>query len=314
MSAPVFVGIDVSKDHLDVASRPAALAKRYANDEAGIDQLVADLRGQVAALIVLEATGGFEAALVAALASWGLPLAVVNPRQVRDFAKATGRLAKTDALDAAVLAHFAEVVRPEPRPLPDVKANELSQLLARRRQLVEMLVMEKNRLHSSQGKVRSDLMEHIAWLEKRIRDHDGELRRFLQTSEVWREKDNLLQGVPGIGPVAAVTLLAELPELGNLDRKQIAALVGVAPLNRDSGQMRGRRGIWGGRAKVRAALYMATLTATRYNPILKAFYERLLAAGKPKKVAIVACMRKLLTILNAMLREKAGWRSMPIAA
>lgn len=307
MTSAFFIGVDVSKDRLDVAYRPTGEFKQFSNNEEGIAELVAELQRISVTLVVLEATGGYEAPSATQLALAKVPVAVVNPRQVRDFAKATGKLAKTDKLDAGVLAHFAEMVRPEPRSLPDEKAEELSDYLARRRQLVEMLVMEKNRFQKAQGGLKASIKESLVWLEKRIRDLDVKLKGLIQKSEIWREKDDLLQSVPGIGPVASLTLLAELPELGNLNRRQIAALVGVAPLNRDSGHMRGKRGIWGGRAKVRAVLYMATLSAIRSNPILKAFYNRLCEVGKAKKVALVACIRKLLTILNAMLKTKAAW-------
>lgn len=307
MSIKVFVGVDVSKDRLDVAFRPTGEVRGYANNEEGIAQLVAAFKDEPVELVVLEATGGLEASAVAALADAKIPLAVVNPRQVRDFAKATGKLAKTDTLDAGVLAHFADAVRPEVRPLPDVQAEELSSLLTRRRQVVEMIVMEKNRLSSMRGRVREDVKQHIDWLKKRLDDLDRMLQSFLRKSDVWREKEDLLRSVPGIGPVASVTLLAELPELGQLNRQQIAALVGVAPLNRDSGRMRGKRGIWGGRTHVRTALYMATLSASRHNPVIREFYQRLCEAGKPPKVALVACMRKLLSILNSMLKAKTRW-------
>lgn len=307
MSTAVFVGVDVSKDRLDVAYRPTGEVRGYPNNEEGITQLVSALRDESVELVVLEATGGLEAYAVAALADAKIPLAVVNPRQVRDFAKATGKLAKTDTLDAGVLAHFADAVRPEVRPLPDAQAEELSSLLTRRRQVVEMIVMEKNRLSSMRGRMREEVKQHIDWLKERLDDYDRMLQSFLRKSDVWREKDDLLRSVPGIGPVASVTLLAELPELGQLNRQQLAALVGIAPLNRDSGRMRGKRGIWGGRAHVRTALYMATLSASRHNPVIREFYERLRKTGKPPKVALVACMRKLLSILNAMLKAKTPW-------
>jgi len=239
----------------------------------------------------------------------GLPVVVANPRQIRDFAKATGKLAKTDAIDARVIAHFAAAVKPTPRPLPDDQAQEFGDALARRRQVVEMITAERNRLSSARNKaVRRHIKDHITWLERELVDTDNDLRRSVKESPVWREKDNLLRSVPGVGPVLSATLLADLPELGTLDRKQIAALVGVAPLNRDSGNFRGKRTVWGGRAKVRATLYMATLAATRHNAVIRAFYQRLCAAGKDHKVALTACMRKLLTILNAMLKHRTPWR------
>ena len=288
--------------------RPTQEQWQLPHAEEGIHDLVTRLRAVHPSLIVLEATGGLEVSLVAALAEARLPMAVVKPRQVRDFAKATGRLAKTDRLDALVLAHFAQGVHPTPRPLPDAQLQALEGLLTRRRQVVAMLTGEKNRLGSARPPVRQDIQDHIAWLEQRRANLDEELRHTLRTSPVWREKDDLLQSVPGVGPVLSLTLLAELPELGALDRRQIAALVGVAPLNRDSGAFRGRLTIWGGRAKVRAALYMAALVATRHNPVIRAFSQKLLAAGKAKKVALTACMRKLLTILNAMLKHHVRWQ------
>jgi transposase len=260
-------------------------------------------------LVLLEASGGLEIPLVAALANAHLPVVVVNPRQVRDFARATGKLAKTDSLDAQVLAHFAEAVRPDPRPLPDVEAKALAALLARRHQLVAMLVAEKNRLGKALPSVRSRIQTHITWLERELEDTDDDLQTMLRQSPLWCEKENLLRSVPGVGPQLALSLLAYLPELGTLDRKRIAALVGVAPFNRDSGPFRGRRKVWGGRVRVRTALYMATLVASRHNPVIQAFYQRLLAAGKPKKVALTACMRKLLTILNAILKNSTPWRA-----
>ena len=307
MTTPVFVGIDVSKDRLDVALRPTSDRWALANDAPGLATLVARLQGLAPTLIVLEATGGLAVPLTGALAAAGLPVVVVNPRQVRDFAKATGKLAKTDALDAAVLAQFAEAVRPALRPLPDAATQALSALLARRRQLIEMLTAEKNRLGSALPPVRPGIRAHIGWLERRLADLDADLAQAIRESPVWREKDDLLQSAPGVGPVLARTLLASLPELGTLTRQQIAALVGVAPLNRDSGAWRGKRRVWGGRAHVRAALYMSALVATRFNPALRAFYQRLCAAGKAKKVALTACMRKLLTILNAMLKSRTRW-------
>lgn len=304
---PIFVGIDVSKAQLDVAQRPAGWFT-VPNTEAGLTQLLAHLAAEPPTLIVLEATGGVELPLTGALAAAGLPVVVVNPRQIRDFAKATGQLAKTDALDAQVLAHFADVVRPEPRPLPAAQTQELAALVTRRRQLIDMLTAEKNRLASARLVVRKQLRAHITWLERALDQADRDLAEVLRQSPIWREKDELLRSVPGIGPVLATTLLANLPELGTLTHKQIAALVGVAPLNRDSGTLRGKRTVWGGRAQVRAALYMAAIVAARFNPVIRAFYQRLCAAGKAKKVALVACMRKLLTIVNAMLKHRTPWR------
>ena len=305
MSSPRFVGIDVAKDQLDVADSSGETWS-VANHAAGIAKLLQDLPD--VELIVLEATGGYESAAAGALATEGLPVAVVNPRQVRDFARATGELAKTDTIDARVLALFAERIRPEPRPLPDDTQEELIGLVARRRQLVEMLGAESNRLRLTRhGPVQKGIKAHVAWLEKQIKLLDRDLDRLIRQSPLWRAKDDLLQGVPGIGPTTSRTLLAELPELGHLNNKEIAALVGVAPFNRDSGQLRGRRIVWGGRASVRRTLYMATLTATRYNPAIRTFYLRLRSRGKPAKVALTACMRKLLVILNAIVRSNQPW-------
>jgi len=306
--APTYVGIDVARDTLAVALAPGGETWAGTNDEAGRVALVARLRDAAPALVVLEATGGLEAALVAELAEAGLPVVVANPRQVRDFARALGRLAKTDAIDAAVLALFAERVRPAARPLPDAGTRALGALLARRRQLVEMLAAEQQRLSRAAPEVAPGVRAHVAWLKKRLAGLDAELRRAVEASPAWRARDDLLRGVPGVGPVLSLTLLAELPELGALSRKQIAALVGVAPLNRDSGTLRGRRLIWGGRARVRTTLYLAAMCAARFNPTIRAFYQRLRAAGKPPKVAQVACARKLLTILNAMARSHAPWQ------
>lgn len=303
-----FIGIDVAKAQLEFACRPAGETGRVPNDGSGVAELLAHCRALAPTLIVCEATGGYEAALVAALATAQLPVVVANPRQVRDFAKATGQLAKTDALDAQVLALFAERVRPEPRSLPDEALTALEELLTRRRQLVEMLTAEKNRLLLARGPVRRDLQQHIRFLERRLREVDDDLHRAVKASPVWRVKDDLLRSVPGVGRVVSLTLLAQLPELGRLSHKEIAALVGVAPLNRDSGTLRGKRLVYGGRAPVRAVLYMAALVASRRNPVLHAFYERLRAAGKPAKVALTACMRKLLTILNAMARDGRPWQ------
>jgi transposase len=308
LESSVFVGIDVAKAHLDIALRPTAEGWRVANDDAGITPLVARLQALQPALIVLEATGGLEVPVTAALSAVGLPVVVVNPRQARDFAKATGRLAKTDALDAHGLAHFAEAVRPVPRPLPDAQTQALSAQLARRRQLLDMLTAEKNRLHSAPRTIQGDIQAHITWLERRLAALNDDLGRAVRASPVWRAQDDLLQSTPGVGPVLSHTLVADLPELGTLSRQQIAALVGVAPLNRDSGTLRGKRTVWGGRAHVRAVLYMSTLVAVRYNPVLRTFYERLRRAGKASKVALTACMRKLLTILNAMVKHRTPWQ------
>ena len=308
-SAPTCcVGIEVAKAQLDIALRPTGERWAVANDDAGIAALVARLLALLPTLIVLEATGGYQRAVVAALAAARLPVAVVNPRQARDFAKATGQLAKTDALDARALAHFAEAVRPTPRPLPDAPADELRALRARRRQLVTMRTAEQNRLGSAPPRRQTDLQAHITWLNERLARLDDDLDTTLRASPVWREREELLRSVPGIGPVCTRTLLLDLPELGTLSRQRLAALVGVAPLNRDSGTRRGSRTIWGGRAHVRATLSMRTLVAVRYNAVLKVFYERLRAAGKTAKVALAACMRKLLTILNAMVKHHTPWQ------
>ena len=302
-----YIGIDVSKATLDVASLPDGESWTVTNDDQGLAELTPRLVALAPVLIVLEATGGFEMLAAITLAKAGLPIAVVNPRQVRDFAKAMGQLAKTDALDAGMLADFAQRVRPVPRPLPDDAAQLLDSLLTRRRQIVEMLTAEKNRLGFARGPVKRDISQHIKWLEKRLADVDGDLQDAVAASPLYQAKSDLLRSVPGVGPVTALTLLATLPELGQLSRHQIAALVGVAPMNRDSGTMRGKRMVWGGRAPVRAVLYMAALVGLKHNPVLRAFYERLRAAGKPFKVAATACMRKLLTILNAMLHQNRRW-------
>jgi transposase len=306
-----FIGIDVAKAQFAFACRPSGETGTVPNAEEGIRELVAHCQALTPTLIVLEATGGYEAALVAALATAGLPLVVVNPRQVRDFAKATGQLAKTNALDAQVLALFAERVRPTPRPPPDEAVQALDALLTRRRQLVEMLTAERNRLLIARPAVRRDLQRHIRFLERRLREADDDLHIAVKASPLWRGKDDLLQSVPGVGRVVSLTLLAELPELGRLSHKEIAALVGVAPLNRDSGTLRGKRLVYGGRAPVRAALYMAALVASKCNPVIRLFYQRLRAAGKPAKVALTAGMRKLLIILNAIARSGRPWQPVP---
>ncbi|MBM3227205.1 MAG: IS110 family transposase [Candidatus Tectomicrobia bacterium] len=309
---PCFVGIDVAKAQLDIAVRPSGERWSVPNDAAGVVTLVERLQALCPTLIVLEATGGLERIATVALATVGLPVVVVNPRQARDFARATGQLAKTDALDARALAHFADVIRPTPRPLPDAQTQQLRALLGRRQQLIGMRTAEQNRFAGTSGRLAEDIEAHIAWLNTRIASLDDDLETRLRASPLWRENDDLLQSVPGIGPVCARTLLLELPALGTLTRQQIAALVGVAPLNCDSGTMRGKRTIWGGRAHVRTVLYMGTLVATRFNPQIKAFYQRLLAAGKLKKVALTACMHKLLTILNAMLKHRTSWKAQEV--
>jgi transposase len=303
-----FVGIDVSKAQLDIAVLPEERVWRVEREEASIAGLVKELRTLAPSLIVLEATGGLESPLTAALATAGLPVVVVNPRQARDFAKATGRLSKTDALDAQVLARLGQTLRPPVRTLKNEETQELEALLTRRRQIVEMLTMEKNRLPSAGQRVRQDITAHIAWLTKRLKDVDGDLQSAIAASDFWRIKDDIIRSLPGAGKVLSTTLLASLPELGTLNRRQIAALVGVAPFNCDSGTMRGSRHIWGGRASVRSVLYMATITAIRCNPDIRAFHARLRGAGKKPKVAITACMRKLLTILNSMVRSNTPWQ------
>jgi transposase len=309
MSQPqLFVGIDVAKAQRDIALRPTGERWEVTNDEAGIASLVAHLQAVVPTLIVLEATGGYQRAVVAALAAAGLPIVVVNPRQARDFAKATGQLAKTDRLDARALAHFADAVRPAPRPLPDAQTEELRAMLARRRQLIAMRTAEQNRLSGVSQRLRADIQAHITWLDTRLASLDEDLDATLRASPIWREREALLRSVPGIGPVCTRTLLLDLPELGPLSRQRIAALVGVAPFHRDSGTLRGTRTVWGGRTHVRAPLYMSTLVAVRYNPILKGFYEHLRARGKAAKVALTACMRKLLTILTAMVKHQTPWQ------
>jgi transposase len=302
-----FIGIDVSKATLDVAARPGTATWTVTNDEAGLAELTPRILALAPVVVVLEATGGFELLAAITLAHAGLPVAVVNPRQVRDFARAMGRLAKTDALDAGLLADFAERVRPQPRPLPDEAAQLLESLLTRRRQIIEMLTAEKNRLGFARGPVKRDISQHIRWLEKRLADVDGDLQDAVTASPLYQAKAEVLRSVPGVGPVTTLTLLATLPELGHLSRHQIAALVGVAPMNRDSGTLRGKRMVWGGRAPVRAVLYMAAVVGVKHNPVLRHFFVRLRAAGKPFKVATTACMRKLLTILNAMLRHNRRW-------
>ena len=303
----IFVGIDVSKARLDIAMRPSGESESVTNDKAGIQALVKRLAEIQAELIVLEATGGVERWVTRALASAEFPVVVVNPRQLRDFAKATGQLAKTDRIDAMVLARFAQAVRPDVRPLPDEVTLELRALIARRRQITEMIVAESNRLSGASKAVKKRIGAHIRWLEKELGRADEDLDQSIRQSPIWCHNQDLLKSVPGIGPIVSRTLLAELPELGQLNRKEIAALVGVAPFNRDSGKLKGRRAIWGGRATVRAALYMAALVASRRNTVIRALYKRLLDAGKARKVALVACMRKLLTILNAMIKHKTRW-------
>lgn len=309
-----YAGVDVSKDRLDVHLRRGGSGGEtsfaVSNDEAGVEALLERLLEARPTLIVLEATGGYERRAAATLAACGLAVAVVNPRQARDFAKATGRLAKTDRIDAEILSRFAEAVGPRASILPDEEARTLQAALSRRRQLVDMLGAEMNRLEAIASEpVAERIRIHIQWLKEELKRTDRDLDEAIQNNTTWRENEALLRSVPGVGPVLARTLLAELPELGTLDRKRLAALVGVAPLNRDSGQVHGKRAVWGGRARVRQVLYMGALVATRHNPAIKEFYDRLVAAGKPRKVAVVACMRKLLSILNSMLKHRSHWRS-----
>jgi transposase len=307
-SAGVWVGIDISKAHVDVAVYGGA-QWRETTDSGGLARVTSQLVDLRTTLVVMEASGGYEVPVAAVLAAAGVAVAIVNPRQVRHFARATGVLAKTDRLDAAVLAHFGALVQPEPRALPDADQVALLELVQRRRQLVDLLVAEQQRRRTVGGRVGQQIQEHVSWLERRLDEIDRDLRDMLRASPVWREKDDVLQGVPGVGPALSATLLAELPELGALTRRQIAALVGVAPLARDSGTLHGRRTCWAGRASVRSVLYMATLVATRVNPHIRVVYERLRTAGKPKLVALVACMRKLLITLNAMLAHRTAWRT-----
>jgi transposase len=305
----VFVGIDVAKEQLDVHVRPSGEIFTVANTDAGIRELVARFKSVPEALIVMEATGGYEMPTVGTLASAGYAVVAVNPRQIRDFARAAGRLAKTDAIDAAVIARFAEVMQPPVRPLDDEHTQALSELVARRRQLLDMLAAERNRQSQARGRRgQRDLAAHVRWLSRALAEVDRDLNTTIRSSPVWRERENLLTSVPGVGDVTAHTLIADVPELGLLTRRQIAALIGLAPINHDSGTLRGRRMIGGGRANVRHVMFMAALVASRYNPVIAAFYGRLVAAGRPKKVALIAAARKLLTILNAMLRDGRAWQ------
>lgn len=304
-----WIGIDVSKKRLDVYIRPASIVLSYANQPDGIAQLVERIKPESPELVVLEATGGLHLSAASAIESAGIAVAVVNPRQVRDFAKAAGKLAKTDAIDAQVLAHFAEVMQPPVRPLLNEQMQQLKDLVARRHQLVEMMTAEKNRLSGMSQVTKEDIEENIKWLQKRIKQVEQKLEELVEQIESLKQRNRILQSVPGIGPAVASTLLAGLPELGQLSHKQISALVGVAPLNHDSGQKRGKRSIWGGRAAVRSLLYMAVVVGIRHNPVIKAFYERLRKAGKIAKVALTACMHKLLIILNAMVKHKTLWQS-----
>lgn len=309
----LFVGIDVSKTRLDTDCTPDSRSYSVANSDDGVASLVEHLKELDPTLIVLEATGGFEAPAVAALAEAGLPIVVANPRNIRAFARATGRLAKTDALDAKVLAEFAMIIKPKIRDLPDAMNTELKALSTRRRQLIEMLIAEGNRLSTAPKAVRPNIEAHVNWLKSELKKLDSDISSFIKNNAFYQEKDQLLKSAPGIGPVISTMLLSELPELGTLNRKQISALVGVAPFNRDSGKFRGKRRVYGGRANVRTALYMGALVATRHNPVIKEFYARLIEAGKPTKVALVACARKLLTILNSMVKHQRTWHDSSLA-
>ncbi len=304
-----YIGIDISKDYLDVAVHGSQDHWRFSNDQAGITKLCKMLKKLQSALIVFEATGGYELPLFIALDETGLPAAPVNARQIRDFAKSTGKYAKTDKLDARTIAHFGFAIQPKTHHVPDTQ--EVKSLQARRVQLLQMITAESNRLKGMPKPVKRRIESHINWLKEELAETNSDLRQTIESDPICSEKDNLLQSTPGVGPVLSATLIAHLPELGNLDRKQIAALVGVAPFNRDSGTLRGKRTVWGGRSRVRSVLYMATLIATKYNPLIRAFYLRLCSAGKKKKVAITACMRKLITILNAMLKSHTPWSYKP---
>lgn len=303
------IGIDISKSFLDIGAYPQSEVWRVPYDNQGLAQLAKKLIKLNPTRIVMEATGGLEVRVSSFLAHHQLPVVIINPRQIRDFAKSTGQLAKTDSLDALIIARFGEAIKPPIRPLKTEEESLLDALLTRRRQLVDMLVAEKNRLSSAPKSIKKDIRQHIAWLQKRVKDTENDLDDWIKQSPLWQARDDLLQSAPGVGPIMSLALIAQVPELGRLNRKQIANLVGVAPLNCDSGNMKGRRRVWGGRANVRAVLHMAALTAVRYNPPLKDFYDRLCKAGKPKKVALTACMRKLLVILNSMVKNNTYWRS-----
>lgn len=308
MKEKYYAGIDISKDYLDVAVLPSKEVRRYPNDHEGTYKLVPWLKKLPVEIVVMEPTGGYEALAAAALSSKKVPIAIVNARQIRQYAKATGKLAKTDSIDALVMAEFAQAVKPEARQLPDQETKEIREMVSRRRQLIEMITAEKNRLEMTSESITVGINEHINWLKKEVEDIDKNLRKRIEESPVWHAKDDLLQSIPGVGKVLSSTILGELPELGRLNRKQIAALVGVAPYNCDSGQMRGKRTIWGGRALIRKVLYMATLASITHNPVIKNLYKRLVEKGKVKKVAIVACMRKLLVIMNAIMRTEKPWQ------
>jgi transposase len=303
-----FVGIDVAKNSMEVAVYEGKEHWEYANDENGLAKLMANIKRLAPTLVVMEATGGYEITVAAELQSRGYPVAVMNPRVIRDFAKSMGILAKTDLLDARVIARYAATIRPAPRTLPDFETQKMGTILMRRRQVIAMLTAEKNRYYQAGPAVKARIKEHIEFLERELDDINKELRKMVEENPEWKEKNAIVQSVPGVGPNLATTLLADFPELGTLNRKKTAALIGVAPLNRDSGKSRGKRIVWGGRNSVRNATYMATFVAIRFNPLLKAFFERLKAAGKPHKVAMVACMRKLLCILNTMIKNHTLWQ------
>lgn len=307
-TAGIFVGIDVSKAWLDIAIHEQGEVWRARNTDEGIETLMERLKSLAPEMVLLEATGGFEMLLVAQLRQAALPVVVTNPRRVRAFARSTGRLAKTDKLDAKLLAHFAAAVRPPVRQLPSEEEEQLTALLTRRRQVVDMLTVEKNRLVTVRPALKGDIEDHLVWLKEKLAKLDEEIRRFIQSTPLWKEKDALLRTVPGVGRITSGTLLAMLPELGCLNRQEVAALVGVAPVNKDSGRKTGKRRVYGGRADVRCVLYMAALSAKKHNPVIQKFYERLVHQGKEKKVALTACMRKLIVILNAMMRSQQPWR------
>jgi len=307
MNSEAYVGVDVSKDFLDLKVLPSNVSQQFSNDDSGVRQLIKFLKKIDLSLIVFESTGGLEMLAASSLVEKHLPVVVVNPRQVRDFAKATGTLAKTDSIDADAIARFARDIRPEVRPLKDEHTQRLSALNARRRQIVDMLVAEKNRLYTAPKPNKKSIQKHIIWLERSLADINKDIDKTIKKSPMWRENDNILQSFKGVGPVVSATLLCDLPELGTLNRKKIAALVGVAPLNCDSGRFRGRRRIKGGRANVRRKLYMAAVASLRHNPMMKNFYDRLIDAGKPPKLALTACMRKILIILNAMIKNRSYW-------
>ena len=307
MGTQVFVGIDVGKDVLFVEVRPFGDTLEIPNREDGIADLVKRLRSLEPTLVVMEATAGYETPVAVALYRVGIPVVVSNPRLIRSFARATGRLAKTDKIDAGVIAHFAEVIRPEPRRMDEPHEARLGQLVTRRKQLLRMIVMEKNRVSKGPLEMRKEIQKHLDWLAKELERIDKTLADFIQTSPIWKAKDEILRSVPGIGPVGSHAIMSDLPELGKLNRKQIASLVGVAPMNRDSGNYKGRRSIWGGRAQIRTVLFMVAVVASRCNPVIREFYQRLCDAGKPKKVALTACIRRLLAILNAMMRNGTRW-------